>query len=130
MEGRYSVEFIVLSSTFGGHLQYRSAKLRIAPKCKQGTCDVVMDGHIQEDKFSVRLAHTAMGYAGVVKGQFATCNGAPNTDTWTFRITPNKMDLIQDEWIVTRWEGRWERSSTEGPCLLGSERTVMRGNRS
>ena len=129
LDGRYAVEFVVLNTTFGGKIDVRPATLKIDAKCKQGPCDVAMEGHIEEDAFSVRLAHTGKGYAGVVKGKFASCNGTPDADTWTFRVTPNRMELIGEDWVVTKWEGRWERSSPGGPCLPGTQRALMRGKR-
>jgi hypothetical protein len=127
LEGRYVVRFVVLNSTFGGDLSYKSSPLTISPRCPEGACDVVMEGHIQEDTFKVRLALAKDHYAGVVKSKFATCDGEPDKDTWTFRITPKQMKLIADQWTVSKWEGRWERSAVSGPCLPGTEKTVIRG---
>lgn len=102
--------------------------VRIDPKCPEDTCDVIMNGHFKEDAFRVRLAKANNHYAGVVKDKFATCDGEPSVDTWTFRLFPKHMGLVNDEWTVIKWDGRWERSALGGPCLPGSEKSVIRGH--
>lgn len=127
LDGRYKVEFVVISTTFGGGTNRPLARFVFRPKCSANRpCNTVMESLTGD--YTVTFAYIHGKYRGVASRHFSDQCGSYNLKN-EYVIIPTKAAFVHGLWTVTVFKGSGLIRSFGGTCLPAQERDSIKGIR-
>jgi hypothetical protein len=127
LEGRYKVNFVQLSSTFGGTAKPPPARWVFTPRCENRPCSTKMES--KSGDYNMVFAYIHGRYRGVVSQKITTGQCAPYTLRFQYTLIPTKAAYIHGDWVATTFKGSNVETATGGSCLPATEHDALKGIR-